>query len=161
MLLELKNEVLGYGPTAVLPQNLSSEWLRRLQERADDFLDSNFETDACRIPEGPADPLLGACVREILKYGEENTDDFTEAEILEKITLFSLNLTLESADRESPIGLPPPNLNNILSWERLSRFRDRNPEFIDALENACILRNPKQSWLRDIGEKFLQATGIR
>ena len=42
MLSQFNNEVLSYGPTAVLPQNLNSTWINKLQKMADDFLDSNF-----------------------------------------------------------------------------------------------------------------------
>jgi hypothetical protein len=42
MLSEFYNEVLTYGPVAVLPQNLNDKWIQQLQKMADDFLDSNF-----------------------------------------------------------------------------------------------------------------------
>jgi hypothetical protein len=47
MLSEFYNEVLSYGPVAILPQNLNDKWIQRLQKMADDFLDSNFNLDAC------------------------------------------------------------------------------------------------------------------
>lgn len=42
MFSEFYNEVLSYGPSAVLPQNLNSKWLQNVQKIADDFLNTNF-----------------------------------------------------------------------------------------------------------------------
>ena len=36
MLSQFNNEVLSYGPTAVLPQNLNSSWIMKLQKAAED-----------------------------------------------------------------------------------------------------------------------------
>ena len=50
MLSRFNNEVLSYGPTAVLPQNLNHGWIQKLQKMASDFLDSNFNLDECKDP---------------------------------------------------------------------------------------------------------------
>ena len=156
MLSKFNNEVLVYGPAAVLPQSLKTEWLTELQRRADDFLDANFDLDECLEPKGPADPLLAACVIEILNYLQKNPEEMSKQSFLEKITVYSLALTMETADRESNLNFESPNLDNILSWERISRFRHQNQEFVEVLEEACIMRNPKQSWLTEIKDRFLR-----
>ena len=43
MLAKFNNEVLKYGPDAVLPQNLNKEWLNTLQKKAEDFLETNYD----------------------------------------------------------------------------------------------------------------------
>jgi hypothetical protein len=161
MLDKLNREVLAYGPAALLPQNLRGEWLQVLQERADAFLDANFELDACRTPAGPADPLLSTCVKKILESRQAPIDDLLSEEFLEKVTIFCLALTMETAARESDLRFDPPDLGNLLFWERIYRFRDRNPEFVGVLQQACILRNPKRSWLTNIREKFRKAARFR
>ena len=65
MLSQFANEVLSYGPTAVLPQNLNDKWIQQLQIIADDFFDSNFSLDECKEPKDIGDPILAACVFEI------------------------------------------------------------------------------------------------
>ena len=68
MLSKFNNEVLSYGPTAVLPQNLNRFWIKKLQKAADEFLDNNFDLHECRDPHDIGDPILSACVYEILAY---------------------------------------------------------------------------------------------
>ena len=68
MLSRFNNEVLSYGPSAVLPQNLNAKWIRILQKMADDFLDTNFDLNECKDPRDIGDPVLMACVYEIERY---------------------------------------------------------------------------------------------
>jgi len=82
MLSEFYNEVLFFGPLAVLPQNLNSKWIERLQNMADDFFDSNFNLNECKDPRDIGDPVLAACVYEILRYQYGDKFDFTPKEIL-------------------------------------------------------------------------------
>ena len=85
MLSEFYNEVLGYGPVAVLPQNLDDKWIQRLQKMADDFLDSNFNLYDCTDAREIGDPVLAACVYEILRYQYSEKYDLTPKEMAEKI----------------------------------------------------------------------------
>ncbi len=80
MLSQFNNEVLSYGPTAVLPQNLNNVWIMKLQKVADEFLDSNFDLHECKDPRDVGDPILMTCVYEILAYqagehGQGRRDD--------------------------------------------------------------------------------------
>jgi len=68
MLAKFNNEVLKYGPDAVLPQNLNKEWLDTLQKMAEDFLEANYDPEQCKKPENIVDPILSVCVSEILRY---------------------------------------------------------------------------------------------
>ena len=139
MLARFSNEVLSKGPAAVLPQNLNDKWLKRLQEVAEEFLDSNFSLDECNNPRDIADPILTTCVYEILRNQVKDIDDIPLEEMLEKIVVYALSITMEAVHRESPIGIDPPDLENILSPDRIIAFKAMNADFIRLLENACII----------------------
>jgi hypothetical protein len=89
MLSQFNNEVLSYGPTAVLPQNLNSTWIKKLQKLADDFLDSNFTLHECKDPRDIGDPVLMACVYEILGFQQRDSADVSPQEMAEKMAIYS------------------------------------------------------------------------
>jgi len=139
MLSRFNNQVLKYGPDAILPQNLNKEWLPILQKMAEDFLNTSYDLNKCKKPEDVADPILSVCVSDILRsQGDDNTDISIE-KILEMITIYSLSLIMEAVNRESAIKIEQPTLENILSWDIINRLKVSNPQFIMALEQACIL----------------------
>lgn len=141
MLSKFSNEVLSKGPGAVLPQNLSHEWLYTLQNIAEDFLDTNFSLDECQDPQEIADPILSTCVYEILDYQHGDTSSISAQEMLEKIAIYAISISMEAVNREADIGLDPPNLDNIFSIDRVIAFKEINPDFVDLLERACVIRN--------------------
>ncbi|MFC1488815.1 hypothetical protein ACFL6B_03105 [Thermodesulfobacteriota bacterium] len=141
MLPKFNNEVLSKGPDAVLPQNLSREWLNTLQNIAEEFLDINFSLDECGDPQEIADPILSTCIYEILRYQYGDTSSASPEEILEKMAIYAISISMETVNRESNIGLDPPNLDNILSIDRVIAFKEINPDFIKLLEQACVIRN--------------------
>jgi len=155
MLSRFNNEVLSYGPTAVLPQNLNSTWIKRLQKMADDFLDSNFVQHECKEPSDIGDPILMACIYEILSYQQEDSAGLSAKDLAEKMAIYSLSILMESVDRESHIGLEPPDLNNVLSMDRIIAFKERNPEFVKVLKQACIIQNSEKGWFQNIKDKLL------
>ena len=155
MLSRFNNEVLSYGPTAVLPQNLNSTWMRNLQKIADDFLDSNFSLHECKDPRDVGDPILMACVYEILSFQQGDRVDISPKEMAESMAIYSLSILMESVNRESNIGLEPPNLDNVLSMERIIAFKDKNPEFVKVLKKACIIQNSEKGWFQNIKDKLL------
>ena len=157
MLTKFNNEVLRYGPAAVLPQNLSDEWLAVLQEKADNFLDSNFDLDECLEPQSIADPLLTACVSEIILYQQKGEINLSAEEMLRKITVYALRMTMETVHRDASIELEPPTLETVLEWESILEHRHRNPEFIEVLEQACILKTKDRNWLHNIKAKLFTA----
>jgi hypothetical protein len=140
MLAKFNNEVLKYGPDAVLPQNLNKEWLNTLQQMAEDFLESNYDLEQCKKPGDMVDTILSVCVSEILRSQHSGKADISDEDILKKIPIYSLSLIIEAVHRESDLGLEKPNLENLLSWDRIRRIKEDNPEFIKALEKACILQ---------------------
>jgi len=154
-LSQFNNEVLSYGPTAVLPQNLNSTWVKRLQKIADDFLDSNFVLHECKDPRDIGDPILTACVYEILSFQQEDSAEVSPKDLAEKMAIYSLTILMESVNRESNIGLEPPDLDNVLSMERIIAFKDKNPEFVKVLKQACIIQNSEKGWFQNIKEKLL------
>jgi hypothetical protein len=140
MLAKFNNEVLKYGPDAVLPQNLNKEWLDTLQKMAEDFLEANYDLEQCKKPEDIVDPILSVCVSEILRSQHSRNTDIADEDILKNIPIYSLSLIIEAVNRESDLGMEKPNLENLLSWDRIKRIKETHPEFIKALEQACILQ---------------------
>lgn len=157
MLSRFNNEVLSFGPSAVLPQNLNGEWIHILQKMADDFLDTNFDLQECKNPRDIGDPVLMACIYEITGYQNDKNVDFTPKEMAEKVAIYALAITMESVNRESNIELEPPNLDNVLSMDRIIAYKDINPEFVQVLKQACIVRNSEKGWFKNIKEKLLSS----
>jgi hypothetical protein len=155
MLSQFNNEVLSYGPTAVLPQNLNTVWLMKLQKVADEFLDSNFDLHECKDPRDVGDPILMTCVYEILAYQAGEHVEVSPDDMAEKMTIYALSIIMEAVHREENIGLELPNLDNILSMDRIIAFKKTNPEFIKFLKQVCIVRNSDKGWFRNIKEKLL------
>jgi hypothetical protein len=155
MLSRFNNEVLSYGPTAVLPQNLNNTWMKHLQKIADDFLDSNFSMHDCKDPRDIGDPILMACVYEILAFQQRGSADVSPREMAEKMAIYSLSILMESVNRESDIGLEPPDLDNVLSMDRIMAFKEKNPEFVKVLKQACIIQNAEKGWFQTIKDKLL------
>ncbi|MGD8343807.1 MAG: hypothetical protein PVJ41_03525 [Desulfobacterales bacterium] len=159
MLSEFYNEVLAFGPVAVLPQNLNNKWIQRLQKMADTFLDSNFNLQTCTDAKEVGDPVLAACVYEILRYQYADQSDLTPKEMAEKMVIYALSITMESINRNDNFGLKPPNLDNILSMDRILSYKSIQPEFIQLLKDACIIRESEKGWFRNIKEKLI--SGIK
>lgn len=155
MLSKFSNEVLSKGPQAVLPQNLTIEWLHTLNRLAAEFLDGNFSLDECKSPQDMADPLLSTCVYEILRHRQGDIVDISMEKMLEMIVIYALSIVMEAADRESDIGLEPPDLDNILSMDRVLAFKKINPDFIKLLKKACIIRSSDKGWVHTFKEKLL------
>jgi len=155
MLSQFSNEVLSYGPTAVLPQNLNRTWIKKLQKIADDFLDSNFSLHECKDPRDVGDPVLMACVYEILGFQQGDSVDVSPKEMAEKMAIYSLSILMECVNRESNIGLEPPDLDNVLSMDRIMAFKDKNAEFVKVLKQACIIQNSEKGWFQNIKDKLL------
>jgi hypothetical protein len=157
MLTRFNNEVLSFGPSAVLPQNLNNEWIMILQGLADDFLDTNFDLQECKNPQDIGDPVLIACVYEIARYNNGENVEYSSKELAEKVAIYAIAITMESVNRESNIELEPPNLDNVLSIDRIIAFKDKNPEFVNVLKQACIIRNSEKGWFQNIKEKLLSS----
>lgn len=155
MLSRFNNEVLSNGPNAVLPQNLNDKWIKILQKMADDFLDTNFDLDECKDPRDVGDPVLMACVYELARYKDGDSADYDSKDMAEKMVIYALAITMESVNRESDIGMEPPNLDNILSMDRIIAYRNINPEFVKVLKQACITRNSEKGWFKNIKDKLL------
>ena len=155
MLSELYNEVLAFGPVAVLPQNLNKKWIQRLQQMADDFLDSNFSLEACTDSREIGDPVLAACVYELLRFQYGDKYDLTPKEMAEKMVIYTISIIMESVNRVDDFGLTPPSLDNILSMDRILAYKDSRPEFIQLLKDACIIRESEKGWFQSIKDKLI------
>ncbi len=155
MLTQFYNEVLSYGPAGVLPQNLNSRWLYNLQKMADDFFDSNFRLDECKEPKDIGNPILSACVLEILRYQHGENYYIDPKNMAEKVVAYALSIMMESVNRESDIELEPPTLDNILSVKRIIAHKKKNQQFVDALKQACIIRESEKGSFQSIKERLL------
>jgi hypothetical protein len=146
LLSKLGNEILSRGPEAVLPQNLSPEWLGQIQKMADEFLDTNFEGDQCRKVDFTADPVLSACVLEILRHLKDGEADVQENEMFEKLTLYALSVTVETVTKQIDIDLEPPTLTTIFDKRRLRKIVNIRPEFESIIKIVCVedAENPHQ-----------------
>lgn len=158
MLSRFAVEVLSRGAAAALPQNLSDEWLARLQEQSDEFLDRNFSEFECRVPEDIAEELLVAAVMEIRRH--QRGDDGRTVEMEEVVTLatvYALAVTMESARREGGIAIDPPGLDDVFDPGRIAAYRREHPEFVAFLEKTCILKTSGPGWFQNIKRKVLSA----
>jgi hypothetical protein len=160
MLSRFSNEVLSRGSSAVLPQNLSDLWLRRLQKLCDDFLDNNFAVDQCTETLEMGDPVLVACANEVLHYNHgTGIRDISADELAESVTIYALSVTMETIRRQSDIDMTLPTMENLLSIDRIVAFSKINPEFGRFLKRACILAgtqpSPSQNWFQRLKEKIL------
>ena len=138
LLSKLGNEVLSRGPEAVLPQNLSPEWLGRIQKMADEFLDTIFEAGDCRKGNFTADPVLSACVLEILRHLKDGKVDVQEKEMFEKLTLYALSVTVETVAKQKAFDLKPPTLATIFDKRRLQEIVKIRPEFEPIITIICM-----------------------
>ncbi|WP_319523614.1 hypothetical protein [Breoghania sp.] len=156
MLPKFSNEVLSRGPRAILPQNLSEYWLKILQKHCDDFLDRNFAVDQCTETLDTGDPLLVACIHEVL----QNDRPAGTGALAENITIYALSITMETIRRASDIKMPMPTLDDLLSIDRIVAFGKINPEFGDFLQRACILPEDESAgetnWFQRLKKKILE-----
>jgi hypothetical protein len=156
MLARFSNEVLSRGPAAVLPQNLNDFWLKAIQEVCNDFLDSNFAVDQCNESPDTGNPLLVACIHEVLRRNRSASSDISADELAECVTIYALSITMETTRRESDIHMALPTLKNLLSIDRIVRFGKVNPEFGRFLEQTCIVDTSSRptNWLQRLKEKI-------
>ena len=138
LLSKFGNEVLSKGAEAVLPHNLTSEWLSRLQKMADDFIDVNFDDGQCKYENYRVDPILSACVTEITSYQNEGYSDIKERDMFEKLTMYALSVTIESVNKKADLGLGQPTLDNIFDRNRFLQLRKIRPELGAILDMVCL-----------------------
>ena len=138
LLSKFANEVLSRGASALLPFNLSREWLAELQKMADDFLDLNFQTENCADVGDIVDPILSACVAEILSHRQGGTTEIAPEELIKKITIYAIQITIETNRRESGIKVEPPSLENILDADRLAEMSGNFPDMAKFLDRVCL-----------------------
>lgn len=163
MLSKFSNEVLSHGSNAVLPQNLSDFWLSRLQQLSDDFLDGNFSIDQCADVQDTGDPILVACVHEVLRHNRKDGAKISTDELAESVTIYALSITMETTRRESDLQLTPPTLDNLLAVDRIVQFGKTNPDFGRFLERACIVPEGKttaeENWFGRLRKKIRSRLG--
>lgn len=159
MLSRFSNEVLSHGANAVLPQNLSDFWLKTLQKRCDDFLDSNFAIDQCTETLDMGDSILESCVHEMRPYHRDTENELSAQDLAENVTIYALSITMETIRRDSGMELTLPTQENLLSIDRIVAFGKINTEFGRFLERTCIIPEnetpTENSWLQRLRKKIL------
>jgi len=138
LLSRFANEVLSRGPSALLPQNLNLEWLAEIQEMVDDFLDINFVSNNCEDVGNSVDPILTACVSEILTYHQEGTTEISADDLIKKITIYAIQITIETIRRQSGIAIDHPSLENIFDLNRLMELTNLFPEMEQFFHRVCL-----------------------
>jgi hypothetical protein len=138
LLSKFANEVLSRGASALLPFNLSMEWLTALQKMADDFLDINFQSENCAEVGDVVDPILSACVAEILSHQQGATTEIAPEDLIKKITIYSIQITIETIRRESGIDVERPSLENILDADQLAGMSEMYPDLANFLDRVCL-----------------------
>jgi hypothetical protein len=137
-LSKFANEVLSRGPTALLPQNLSPQWLSEIQLMADDFLDTNFQSGSCADVGDRVDPILSACVSELLNRQHEGAADISSQEFIKKTTLYAIQITIETVRRQSNINVAQPSLDDIFDTERMSELQVLFPALAQFFDRVCL-----------------------
>lgn len=159
MLARFSNEVLSRGANAVLPQQLSDSWLDILQKHCDHFLDRNFAVDQCPESLDLGDPLLVACVHEVLRGQGDDTTDMSAEELAEHVTIYALSITMETIRRQSDIAMQAPSVDNLLSIDRIVAFSRTNPAFGRFLKRACVIADDEDpatsSWFQRLKQTIL------
>jgi hypothetical protein len=143
LLSKFANEVLSEGPSAVLPQNLSLEWLVKIQKMADDFLDLNFVSNNCEDVGDSVDPILSACVSEILTYHQEGTTEISADDLIKKITIYAIQITIETIRRQSGIAVDHPSLEDIFDLNRMTELSDLFPEMEQFFDRVCLAEDQR------------------
>ncbi len=138
LLSRFANEVLSKGPSALLPQNLSLEWLTKVQKMVDDFLDINFVSNNCEDVGDSVDPILSACVYEILGHHQEGTTEISADDLIKKITIYAIQITIETIRRQSGIAVDHPSLENIFDLNRLMELSNLFPEMEQFFNRVCL-----------------------
>ena len=138
LLSKFANEVLSRGASALLPQNLSAQWLENIQKMADDFLDVNFEFENCSEVGDDVDPILSACVSEILFYQQAGAAEISPDDLMRNITIYAIQITIETIRRQSGIGVAPPSLENIFDSGYLAELKDLFPDMAQFYDSVCL-----------------------
>ena len=140
LLSKFANEVLSRGAEALLPHNLSLYWLTTLQKMADDFLDLNFQNADCSDVGDDVDPILSACVSEILSHRQGGSTEIAPDELIKKITIYSIHITIETIRRESGSDLQPTTVDTLLDADRLAELSNDYPEMANFLDRVCLAK---------------------
>ena len=138
LLSKFANEVLSRGASALLPQNLSSQWLFDIQKVVDDFLDVNFDSENCSKVGDDVDPILSACVSEILAYQQTGVTEISPDDLMRNITIYAIQITIETIRRQTGIGVEPPSLENIFDSGYLAELKDLFPDLTQFFDSVCL-----------------------
>ncbi len=145
------DEVVSQGAEAVLPQNLSEEWLDMIYVAARNFLQTAMTIDE-NTPEEEIlsdeySMMMLSAVVEIVQCqsGYSQTDgpaEIQEEQVFEYISCYALAIVLESIARESDMDIAHPGVDDIFDRERLFEIEQSHPELTELLNNLITGENP-------------------
>lgn len=101
-------EVVQEGTNAILPQNISDNWMGKLMEEAQNYMPKNEIEKASG---------LKACVLAIMNESNEGEEEITVSseEMNIKIRVFICNLSIDDLTRKTNINLVScPTIKNVL-----------------------------------------------
>ncbi|MCW7753065.1 hypothetical protein OOT00_03585 [Desulfobotulus sp. H1] len=145
MLSDFMDSVVARGAEALLPQNLSNEWLTPIAQASARFLFHASDGNMPDTDQGPLDifedmdgNLLLAAITEILQsrydYPAHFQIETLPREILfESIACYALYATLETIHREHGISYPHPDPDTLLEPERIHEIEAGNPRISELL----------------------------
>ncbi len=142
MLNDFIDEVISRGAEAVLPQNLSLEWLDALYAAAVDFLrdvigDGAAEPIDENLFEDETAMIMLSAVMEIIEYQlnyPPEMPELAEGELFEPLSCYALSVVLEYISRKAPIEIEPPTVDNVFDRERIMAIEAANPDVTVALK---------------------------
>jgi hypothetical protein len=137
-LSRFSNEILSKGPEAVLPQNIDSLWLKKIQKMADHYLDTGFESNDCENTSAIEEPIITACIYEICKHQNGDDVELSKNKYVKYATIYLVCITMETVRRESGIEIDLPTLDNIFSEERMNQLKMANPELGKFFKRVCL-----------------------
>ena len=149
MINQFIDTIVSKGAEALLPQNLSSDWLERLSIAARNFIcditnDENEELeDHVDIFESDESSLLLISVTEIIQFQKNypadfNATDLPEDEIIGYLKCYSMSVIYEYIKRHTNMMFSSPGIENIFDEFRLIAIEENHPELTDALYDFVI-----------------------
>ena len=149
MINQFIDAVVSKGAEAILPQNLSTEWLDRLSLAARNFIcditdeENSHQGKTVDVFESVESNLLLIAVTEIVQFqlgypADFNGKDIPEADMLRYLKCYAMSLIYEVIMRQHGMNLSSPTIENIFDEFRLIEIEESSPHLTDALYDFVI-----------------------
>lgn len=152
MINKFVDSVISKGAIALLPHNLSQEWLDILSIACRDFIcditdnENIDERTPIDIFESQESSILLITVTEIIQAQKNypadfNADDIPDTDMVSFLKCYAMSIIYERICRQSDIVFSSPDLENIFDEYRLIEIEEANPSLTDALYDFMIQGN--------------------